>query len=95
MPFQSGISGNPNGRPKGAKGRLPDKDSLCDLLDLITSDLTANYERLTISQKIRIVTSFSALYQDSTLNELREALTNVTSGVIKFDFATDSDHEQN
>lgn len=86
MLFQSGKSGNPNGRPKGSKQRLPDRESLCDLLDTITSDLVNNYDRLTTAQKIRILSSFTALYQDVTIRDLREALENVTSGTIHFDF---------
>ena len=86
--FQPGVSGNPNGRPVGSKQRLPDKDLLCDLLDRICDDLTANYERLTTAQKIRIMTSFTNLYQDSALRELQDAIVNATSGVITFDFMT-------
>jgi hypothetical protein len=48
--------------------------------------MVTNYDKLTTSQKIRIMTSFTPLYQDSIIRDLHEALSNATSGVIHFDF---------
>ena len=89
MKFVKGTSGNYNGRPLGSKSKLPDRETLCELLDTITGDLMNNYTLLTTSQKIRILTSFTNLYQDSALQELKEALSSVTSSSITFDFGND------
>ena len=88
MKFLPGQSGNLKGRPKGATQRLPDRDTLCELLDTVTCDLVANYSLLTVNQKIRIITSFTQLYQDSALQELQQALSNITASAITFEFDT-------
>lgn len=90
MKFQPGQSGNPNGRPKGAKGMTPNKEQLVELLDLICSDLVTNYETLRTSEKIRILHAFNGLYQDSIIDQLTTALTD-TNKVIRFDFGNENE----
>lgn len=90
--FKPGISGNPNGRPKGSKQRLPDREQLCELLDRITADLVNNYDSLTMNQRIRILSHFGSLYNDSALTDLQEALAELSKGsVITFDFTSDNE----
>lgn len=92
MKFVPGQSGNLRGRPVGSKQRLPHREALCDLLDRITADFTENYATLTVAQKIRILASFTQLYQDSTINDLQQALIGISANTITFDFETDVAH---
>jgi hypothetical protein len=89
MRFIKGQSGNVKGRPLGSKQKLPQRESLCELLDRITDDFTENYSTLTTAQKIRILSSFTQLYQDSAINELQQALTGLSGTAITFDFSQD------
>jgi hypothetical protein len=88
--FTPGQSGNPKGRPVGAKGLTPNKEQLVELLDLICSDLVNNYGTLRTSEKIRILHAFNGLYQDSIIEQLTTALTD-TNKVIRFDFSDGSE----
>lgn len=90
MKFIKGVSGNIGGRPKGSKNKLPNRDTLNDLLDTITSDLRTNYHTLNTSHKIRILTAFTNLYSDSVIQELQDTLSNLTTGTISFDFNTEN-----
>jgi hypothetical protein len=90
MRFIKGISGNPAGRPQGRNNKLPNRETLNELLDTITSDLTANYHTLNTNHKIRILTAFTNLYSDSAIQELQDTLSNLTTGTISFDFNTEN-----
>lgn len=74
--FQKGNKG----RPVGAKGKFksPSKEKLAILLDHIVSDLTLNYDSLSIHQKIRLVTMFAKSFQQE------DGIIEV--GKIRFDF---------
>lgn len=63
MAFKKGISGNPNGRPKGS-GVKVDRSLLVSLLDELVNDLSTNYDKLTTNQKIRLLISFNHLYKE-------------------------------
>jgi hypothetical protein len=88
MQFQKGISGNPKGRKIGSKNVLPNRAELVELLNMITIDLTNNYDKLRNDQKIRILTAFNDLYKDSILIELQERINNTLEETnIYFEFS--------
>jgi hypothetical protein len=46
---------NRNGRPKGAKNKLPNNELVNSLVNTIVEDLNSNYSKLTTNQKIKIL----------------------------------------
>jgi hypothetical protein len=87
MKFEVGKSGNKRGRPPGSKNKLPNRDGLISLLEMITLDLTNNYSDLSTNQKIRILASFHDLYRDSVVLSLQTALDEaLTIDTIHFEF---------
>ena len=46
---------NRSGRPKNSKNKLPNNELVCELINTIITDLTDNYSKLTINQKIKIL----------------------------------------
>lgn len=46
---------NRNGRPKGAKNKLPNNELVNSLINNIVDDLNSNYSKLTTNQKIKIL----------------------------------------
>jgi len=61
--------GNP-GRKKGSKNKAPNQEALNELLNLITEDLTKNYDSLTTNNKIRILHSFARKYDNDSIIQL-------------------------
>lgn len=53
--------GNP-GRPMGSRNKIPKRQEVVKLLNLITSDLLLNYPELSTSDKIKILSTFARLY---------------------------------
>jgi hypothetical protein len=46
---------NRNGRPPGAKNKLPNNELVNSLVNTIVEDLNSNYSKLTTNQKIKIL----------------------------------------
>jgi hypothetical protein len=46
---------NRNGRPRGAKNKLPNNELVNNLINTIVADLNTNYSKLTTNQKIKIL----------------------------------------
>lgn len=76
------------GRPKGAKGKIPSRSKLIELLDTIVDDLLENYDSLNKYDKIRILQHSIRLYEDK---EKGVPLTEIISSGITFDFLKDSE----
>lgn len=81
--FKAGQSGNPSGRPRGAKNKGPRKKELIALLDKIVDDLNENFKDLTIYQKIKILSSFTKLYEVHNKNL---TLGEIVQKGIRFEF---------
>ena len=56
------------GRPRNSKNKLPDRNQICDLVDLIVSDFQGQYDKLTITEKIKILEVFKNLFASSVLS---------------------------
>lgn len=67
------------GRKRGSKNKMPDAKAMAKLLDHIVQDMTVNYDKLTVHQKLRILTSFTRLFeQENNVIEIGDK--------IRFDF---------
>jgi len=75
--FKQGNSG----RPLGSKQKQPKRDELIKLCEYILSDLYENKEALTTNDKIRILTVYKGLFEDSTQNEI-QAERNITVTIV-------------
>jgi hypothetical protein len=51
------------GRPLNSKNKLPDRESICNLIESILTDFQTKYESLTTAEKIKILEVFRNLYQ--------------------------------
>ena len=72
--------GNP-GRPLGAIQKQPKRENLIKLCEYILGDLYENKEALTTNDKIRILTVYKGLFEDSTQNETT-AERNITVTIV-------------
>ena len=75
--FKQGNSG----RPLGSKQKQPKRDELIKLCEYILSDLYENKESLTINDKLRILTIYKGLFEDSQVTEL-QAERNITVTIV-------------
>lgn len=57
MPFEKGKSGNPNGRPKGAKSRTSEeiRTLLLDFIDSNVSTLQEEFNKLDAEKKLNFI----------------------------------------
>lgn len=57
------------GRTLGSKNKLANRERTIELLDKIIEDLTANYELLSIDDKLRLLSTFRQLYNFDIIND--------------------------
>jgi len=70
-----------SGRPLGSKQKQPKRDELIKLCEYILSDLYENKEALTTNDKLRILTIYKGLFEDSTPGEV-QAERNITVTIV-------------
>ena len=61
MPFQPANKLS-NGRPAGSKNTAPSKEALHSLINLVLNDLKHDYNKLSNSDKIKILTAFKHVF---------------------------------
>lgn len=57
------------GRILGSKNKLANRERTIELLDKIIEDLTANYELLSVDDKLRLLSTFRQLYNFDVIND--------------------------
>jgi hypothetical protein len=67
---------NRNGRPKGAKNKLPNNELVNSLVNTIVDDLNTNYSKLTTNQKIKIlnVLRHKLIFEENTNIEFQPVI---------------------
>ncbi len=67
---------NRNGRPKGAKNKLPNNELVNSLINTIVDDLNTNYAKLTTNQKIKIlgVLRHKLIFEENTNIEFQPVM---------------------
>lgn len=73
------------GRPKGSKNKLADREGLIELLNAITSDLNANYDKLNTNQKLKLLATFKHLYTGELTEEQIEHFRTIQVNIVKGD----------
>jgi hypothetical protein len=70
---------NRNGRPKGAKNKLPNNELVNSLVNTIVEDLNSNYSKLTTNQKIKIlnVLRHKLIFEQSTNLEFQPVMISI------------------
>jgi hypothetical protein len=67
---------NRNGRPPGAKNKLPNNELVNSLINTIVDDLNTNYAKLTTNQKIKIlgVLRHKLIFEENTNVEFQPVM---------------------
>jgi len=70
---------NRNGRPKGAKNKLPSNELVNSLVHTIVDDLNTNYSKLTTNQKIKIlnVLRHKLIFEENTNIEFQPIMISI------------------
>ena len=66
MPFEVNNKYG-SGRPKNSRNKLPDRNQICELIDLIVSDFQQEYEKLSVNEKIKILEVFRNLFSNNLI----------------------------
>ncbi len=66
MPFEVNNKYG-TGRPKNSRNKLPDRNQICELIDLIVSDFQQEYEKLSVNEKIKILEVFRNLFSNNLI----------------------------